>query len=44
VPSFGRFALMSADRCARIGLRALFATFLADPGIRSARAGGRIGV
>ena len=25
VPSFGRFALMSADRCARIGLRALFA-------------------
>jgi short-subunit dehydrogenase len=25
VPSFGRFVLMSADRCARIGLRALFA-------------------
>lgn len=25
VPSFGRFALMSAERCARIGLRALFA-------------------
>jgi short-subunit dehydrogenase len=25
IPSFGSFALMSADRCARIGLRALFA-------------------